>query len=168
MQIGFGLAIGIQLSDYWFITQPVVAQDDLPVWTEWCAVLSAGIGLFFLFKSRPKDLGWVLTAGFVTWGATLIGSHYFGPIMGAFFGALCTGIASNLFERLTRISRNVMLMPGIILLVPGSVGFQSLSLLVEKNILAGLDTAFMMSFVAVALVTGLLLASLIVPPRKIE
>tara|TARA_B100000795_G_scaffold219674_1_gene174043 strand:- start:264 stop:449 length:186 start_codon:yes stop_codon:yes gene_type:complete len=61
-----------------------------------------------------------------------------------------------------------MLMPGIILLVPGSVGFQSLSLLVEKNILAGLDTAFMMSFVAVALVTGLLLASLIVPPRKIE
>ena len=88
--------------------------------------------------------------------------------MGAFFGALCTGITSNLFERVTRISRNVMLMPGIILLVPGSVGFQSLSLLIEKNVLAGLDTAFMMSFVAIALVTGLLLASLIVTPKKMK
>ena len=168
MQIGFGLAIGIQLSDYWFIAQPSVAQNGLPVWTEWCAVLIAGIGLFFLFQSRLKDLHWVLIASFVAWGATLIGSHYFGPIMGAFFGALCTGITSNLFERVTRISRNVMLMPGIILLVPGSVGFQSLSLLIEKNVLAGLDTAFMMSFVAIALVTGLLLASLIVTPKKMK
>ena len=57
-------------------------------------------------------------------------------------------------------------MPGLILLVPGSIGFRGLSFLVEKNTLAGIETTFQMFMIAVALVGGLLLASILVSPKR--
>jgi uncharacterized membrane protein YjjP (DUF1212 family) len=168
MQIGFGVAVGNEIGNYLFEVPLIAEFNELDYWTEWLAILLAGVGLFFLFQSRPRDFPWVVLAGVIAYGSTVVGSHYFGAIMGAFFGALTTGLCANLFERLTKITRSVMLMPGIILLVPGSVGFQSLLLMLEQNVLEGLDTAFKMGFVAIALVTGLLLASLIIPPTRIN
>ena len=53
------------------------------------------------------------------------------------------------------------------LLVPGSIGFRSLSSLLERNVVAGVDTAFSMLLVAVALAAGLLVANAIAPARKV-
>lgn len=166
MQIGFGVAIGNGIGESLFPATQVEIQLFLPYWTEWGAIFLASVGLFFLFQSRPKDFVWVILAGVIAYGSTVFGAQHLGAVMGSFVGALTMGLASNSFERLFKVTRSVMLMPGIILLVPGSVGFQSLSLLVEKNIIEGLDTAFKMGFVAIALVTGLLVASLIIPPTK--
>jgi uncharacterized membrane protein YjjP (DUF1212 family) len=164
LQIAFGVVIGNSLGAI-FPSEPITLQLLLPEWTRWVAILVAGSGLFFLFQSRPKDFPWVLLGGFIAYGVTAFGSQHLGPVLGAFVGALATGLASNLFERLTNVPRAVMLMPGIILLVPGSIGFQSLSFLVESNVIEGMNTAFIMSFVSIALVTGLLIASLIIPPN---
>jgi uncharacterized membrane protein YjjB (DUF3815 family) len=60
-----------------------------------------------------------------------------------------------------------MVVPGLMLLVPGSVGFRSLASLLERDVVAGVDTAFSMLMVAVALVAGLLSANALVPPRKV-
>lgn len=165
LQIGFGVAIGNAIGGVLFPAQDVSLSWYLPTWALWPAILIAGLGLSFIFQSRPKDLFWVLLGGMIAFATTWFGSQAFGAVMGAFVGAWVTGIASNLFERLTSITRMVMLMPGIILLVPGSVGFQSLSLMVEKNVLEAIDTAFSMGFVAIALVTGLLFSSLMLPPK---
>jgi uncharacterized membrane protein YjjB (DUF3815 family) len=58
------------------------------------------------------------------------------------------------------------MVPGILLLVPGSIGFGSLAKFLDRDVLSGIDTAFTMILVAVALVTGLLVSNLIVPPRR--
>ncbi|WP_286237748.1 threonine/serine ThrE exporter family protein [Neptuniibacter halophilus] len=167
LQIGFGVAIGNAVGMGLFPAQDVTLHWYLPDWTLWPAIMIAGVGLCFLFQSRPRDLHWVILGGLIAFATTWYGAQMFGQVMGAFIGAFTTGVVANLFERLSGITRGVMLMPGIILLVPGSVGFQSLSLLVEKNVLEGIDTAFSMSFVAIALVTGLLFSSLVLPPKEV-
>ena len=56
--------------------------------------------------------------------------------------------------------------PGIILAVPGSVGFRSLFLAFDGDVARGLDTATTLALLLVSLVAGLLFANLIVAPRK--
>lgn len=167
LQIGFGVAIGNALGVELFPATEISREFFLPDWSIWISIVIAGISLCFLFQGRPKDIPWIVLGGLIAFSTTWYGKEFFGQVMGAFMGALVTGLAANLFERISGITRGVMLMPGILLLVPGSVGLQSLSLLVEKNVLEGIDTAFSMSFVAIALVTGLLFSSLIVPPKDI-
>jgi uncharacterized membrane protein YjjB (DUF3815 family) len=52
------------------------------------------------------------------------------------------------------------------LLVPGGLGFSSLSAMLDKNVVSGVETAFAALMVAVALVAGLLVANVLVPARK--
>ncbi|HEX7977062.1 MAG TPA: threonine/serine exporter family protein, partial [Gemmatimonadaceae bacterium] len=55
------------------------------------------------------------------------------------------------------------LVPGILLLVPGSVGYRSMSAMMDRDTVAGIDIAFTMILTAVSLVAGLLIAGVLVP-----
>ncbi len=59
-------------------------------------------------------------------------------------------------------------LPGILLLVPGSVGYRSLSSFMERQTLAGIEIAFNMILTAVALVAGLLIAGVIAPEPRLD
>jgi uncharacterized membrane protein YjjB (DUF3815 family) len=56
--------------------------------------------------------------------------------------------------------------PGIILLVPGSVGYQTLAYLAQRNVHSGTETAILLVTLLVALVAGLLFGDLLVAPRR--
>jgi uncharacterized membrane protein YjjB (DUF3815 family) len=56
--------------------------------------------------------------------------------------------------------------PGIVLLVPGSVGFRSLTFVLERDLIVGLNTAVAVLTVLVALVAGVLFGNLLVPARR--
>jgi uncharacterized membrane protein YjjB (DUF3815 family) len=56
--------------------------------------------------------------------------------------------------------------PGVLLLVPGSIGFRSLTLLLEQKVFVGVDAAFIMLLTAMSLVAGLLLADIVLPSRR--
>jgi uncharacterized membrane protein YjjB (DUF3815 family) len=57
--------------------------------------------------------------------------------------------------------------PGILLLVPGSLGFRSLTSFLDDQALLGTEWAFQTGLVAVALVGGLLAANVVLPPRRV-
>jgi uncharacterized membrane protein YjjB (DUF3815 family) len=61
-----------------------------------------------------------------------------------------------------------VLVPGILLLVPGSVGFRSLLSLLDRKAVVGLETGFSMLMTAVALAAGLLIASIVVPEARVR
>jgi uncharacterized membrane protein YjjB (DUF3815 family) len=61
----------------------------------------------------------------------------------------------------------VPLAPGMIILVPGSLGYRSLSALLDRQTIEGIDFAFGTILVAMSLVGGLLASSAIVPPKRI-
>ncbi len=90
-----------------------------------------------------------------------------GPEVGAFVGALVVGCGSNIYARFLNRPAMVPQTPGRMILVPGSIGYKSLTAMVESNTIQGVELAFSMSIVGVALVGGLLLANQIISPKRI-
>ncbi|MCS7003297.1 MAG: threonine/serine exporter family protein, partial [Dehalococcoidia bacterium] len=85
-----------------------------------------------------------------------------------FVAALVVGLASNLFARVLRQPEAIPLIPGITILVPGVVGYRSVTALLERDTVSGIETAFAMTLTAVSLVAGLLFANVILAPRRVS
>jgi len=134
---------------------------------QWVAILAGALAFTVLLRARPRDAGWVALAGVLAIEGVRLGGRLLGPQLGAFVGALIVGIGANLFARLRRRPAALMQVPGLIMLVPGSLGFRSLQSLLEKDVVSGIETAFTAILVAIALATGTLLASVVIPPRRL-
>ena len=83
-----------------------------------------------------------------------------------FVGGLLVSALANLYARLRQRPGAVIREPGILLLVPGSVGFRSVSFLLERDTTLGMDTALLLLTLLVSLVAGLLFGELLVSPRR--
>ena len=129
-------------------------------------VRHGALGLVVLFRARPGDAPWIVAAGAVAFYGARGGAQLLGPQLGVAAGALAVGAASNLYSRWANVPTAITLIPGIMLLVPGGLGFSSLSAMLEKDVVSGVETAFAALMVAVALVAGLLVANVLVPARK--
>jgi uncharacterized membrane protein YjjB (DUF3815 family) len=85
--------------------------------------------------------------------------------MGVFFAGFLISALSNVWARWRNRPGALIRVPGIILLVPGSVGFRSLSFMFERDFTLGFDTGITLLTVLVSLVAGLLFGNLLAPPR---
>ena len=81
-------------------------------------------------------------------------------------GAFVVGLLGNAYARLLNRPAVVAAVPGILLLVPGAIGFRSITAFTTHDAVEGIELAFQMLLVAMALVAGLLLANVALPPRK--
>jgi uncharacterized membrane protein YjjB (DUF3815 family) len=166
LQIGFGVAIGNRLGSMLPGVDPTAIPTALPGWTEWVALLVAPLCFTVLFKARPSQVAVILPAGILTYIGARFGSSMATPELGVFLGALLAALAGNLYRRICDHPASVPIVPSIMLLVPGSIGFRSLSSLLAQDVLSGVEAAFSMVMIAVALVAGLLMANMILPSRK--
>nr|WP_233585833.1 threonine/serine exporter family protein [Corallococcus sp. CA054B] len=169
LQLGFGAALGSRVAT---LLPPVPMPTPtlptvLPPGVAIVALVVAGFAIAVLFRARPRDWGWIALAGAAAFMGARLGALLLGPQLGAFAGALLLGIGSNALARLRNRPAVTTVVPGLMLLVPGSVGFRSLASLLERDVVAGVDTAFSMLMVAVALAAGLLSANAIMPSRKV-
>jgi uncharacterized membrane protein YjjB (DUF3815 family) len=161
------VALGTRLAAWLPLPAAALPPPTLPAWTELLALPVALFSVSILFRARPRDWGWIALAGTLAFTGSRLGALLLGPQLGAFLGALIAGVASNLLGRVRDRPTIIALVPAIMLLVPGSIGFRSLESLMARDVLAGVDTAFSMLMVAVALVAGLLFANALVQPRKV-
>jgi uncharacterized membrane protein YjjP (DUF1212 family) len=166
LEIAFGVALGGRVvlllpSLGSFPAVPTVEPLSLAV-----ALVTAPLAFTVLLRARPRDTGWILLACLLGFGGSRLGATLLGPELGAFLGATLLGAGSNLFARIWHRPAAVPLLPGLILLVPGSIGFGSLSKFLERDMVSGIDAAFSAALIAVALVMGLLMANVVVPPRR--
>jgi uncharacterized membrane protein YjjP (DUF1212 family) len=165
--IGFGVALGYRIAAMLGPSAPAVEPTALAPWTNWAAVVVSTVGFSLLLRADWRDFGWMLAIGFVALLGTRIGTGLFGPELGVFWSALAVGLGSNLFNRLTLRPSIVTQVPGLLTLVPGSIGFRSVSALLESRVVAGIDTGFSMLLTAVSLVAGMLTAAAVFPERKL-
>ncbi len=126
----------------------------------------AGLSFAVLFQARPREFGWIVLACILASFGSAAGSTVLGPQLGACGGALVLGLLSNAYSSGGRRPALVLLTPGILLLVPGAVGYRALDFLLADDMLAGLQATVQMLIIATALVAGLLLANGILPPRR--
>ena len=155
-------AVGIQARDY--------VLPPLPSWMDTPALLLGAFGFAILFRAARRDWLVVMLAVVVGYLATRWGGQISGKVPGAAFGVFLGGFLvsamANAYARYARRPGAVIREPGIILLVPGSVGFQSMSFLLDRNTELGMDTAVLLLTLVVSLVAGLMFGELLVSPRR--
>lgn len=162
--LGVALAwrIGVEWLDY---ESP--GMDPLPRWTAWFAIVLSPIAFAIIFKAPPSQwpiiVGVSLT-GFLAsrWGELMVGRE-----VGGFLGALVIGCGSNAYARIFNRPAVVALTPSILVLVPGAIGYRSLTALLERHTMMGVEQGFVMVMTGAALVGGLLMANLVLPPKRL-
>ena len=164
--MGFGVAVGDTVSQAVFGDPQISRAAQLPGWTELIALLTMPLALTVLLKAHLRDAVWIVIAGALAVGGAKLGASFLGPELGVFLGALVVGVASNWYSHLLDHPAIITQVPGILLLVPGSVGFRGLAALLDRQIVSGVDTTFKMILTAMALVAGTLIANIVVPSRR--
>lgn len=168
LQLGFGVALGSELVRLLMGPAPsTVIPGGLHDLTIFVALAVAAGALTVIFRARVRDAFVILPMSAVAFFGARLGSQQLGPELGAALGALLLGVCSNLLSRRLDQPTAIALMPALLLLVPGSLGFRSLQSLLAHDVLAGVETAFTMALVAVGLVSGLLVANVAVSPRRL-
>ncbi len=117
-----GLAI---LSQFMELKQAEIIQD-IPNWVDYPAIILLASSLLPVFKVRPKDVPLSIVTGFICYSITVI-FDFTGILTSIFLGTIAATAISKFFSRLTKTPRLVYLTPGIIMLVPGSKAFITLS-----------------------------------------
>jgi uncharacterized membrane protein YjjB (DUF3815 family) len=168
LAIAFGVALGNRIGGAAFGAVPAAASAALPDWTAAVAVVAAGLGFVVVLQAHLRDAPWIVAIGALGVIGGRLGAATLGIELGTFAGALAVGLASNAYARLTQRPAAVVSVPGILLLVPGSVGFRGLTSLMERQAVAGIETIFSMVLTAVALVAGLLVAAVVAPEPRLS
>lgn len=165
VSIGFGVAIGRRIGELAGLA-PTGTGNTLPEWTIWPALLIVPPALVVLFRARWGDIGIITLAAVMSFVGARVGSSMLGAELGVCAGALLVGLLGNSYARLLNRPAVVASVPGILLLVPGAIGFHSVAAFAAHDAVEGVELAFQMILVAMALVAGLLLANVALPPRK--
>jgi uncharacterized membrane protein YjjP (DUF1212 family) len=166
LKLTFGVVAATQIAT--ILGWNVIADTAIPVpaWAIWPALIGAAFGFAVTFGADRRDFPLVMAAAI---GSYLI-TRYFGMAVGngagVFLAALFACSAGNLYARIFKRPGALIRLPGIILLVPGSIGFRSLTQAFERDILVSLDTGFTLLSILITLVAGLLFGNLLVPPRR--
>lgn len=147
--------------------QPVmVSAAALPTWVEWLALLVGSYAFAVLFQTARRDYLVAMAASWLGYLSTRLGGMLSGPEFGVFLTGLVMGSLANLYAHAYQRPGAIVRLPGIIMLVPGTVGFRSLFYVFEHDLNLGMDKAIAMIVILAALGAGLLFGNLLVPPRR--
>lgn len=166
LKLTFGVFIGSKIASWFHYPSIDLPLDKIPFWLAYVTLPVTAFMSVINFKANRIDWKWVTLAGIYGYLCSKLGSHFLGPELGMFFGGTCVGAMSNIFARMKDKPSSIFQWPGIILLVPGSVGYRSMNSLFERDVVGGLDTAFTMVTLALSLVVGIFLGNIIIKPRR--
>ena len=161
--MGAGLAIGTKFSLALLPTQTLGTMTTLPTWAIWPAIAALGISLLAVLQAPWRSLPVSVLACLLAWAVYSVVSAEMGNVVGAFTGALTVASAGHLYHYLTRQPAVLVQIPGLITLVPGSMGFRGVHALMEQNSAAGISLITDMGLTGAVLAVGLLLADNILP-----
>ena len=165
LELVVGVALGEQLVTR-LVDVHTVTPEPLAEWTRWVALVAASIGIAVVVQARLRMFGWIIAACAIGYVGSRLGTAWLGSQMGVLVGAFALGVMSNLYARWLDRPAQVLQVPAVFLLVPGSMGLRGMSSLLDKDTLSGVETLFAMFVVAIAIVAGLLVANAVVPPRR--
>jgi uncharacterized membrane protein YjjP (DUF1212 family) len=160
-----GVAIAWRIGGSWRTLPEVVWRP--PDAAAWVAGAVAPILLAVVFRARFPQWPVIIAVSFAGFAVSRIATASVGVEVGSFLGALAIGCGSNLYAGLWNRPAMVPLTPGMIILVPGSLGYRSLAALLDQQTIQGIDGAFGTIIVAMSLVGGLLASNALLPPRRI-
>ncbi len=166
LKLAFGVVAAASLCSLLGLSAGHAALLPMANWIEWPAVLLASLAFAILFQAARRDWPVVMAAVVIGYTVSRFCGLGFGPTAGVFAGGLVLGALSNAWARWVGRPGAMIREPGVILLVPGSVGFRSMSFLMEQAIGPGANTGMLLVKLLVGLVAGLLIGDLLISPRR--
>ena len=163
----FGVALAWRLGAADAQAARTFVSEPLAGWTIWIAAAAAPFAFAVIFEARTRELGVIFATAFSGYAAARAAAGVLGAGLAPFIGALAIGVISNLYARSANRPALVPLIPGVLVLVPGSLGLRSLTSFLEAEPLTGMVGAFHTGLVAISLVGGLLAANVVLPPRRV-
>jgi len=168
--LGFGLALGAKLGVFvggalrdllgansaaWW------SSANLPLWGEWIALIIAPLAFTVLLNAAAKDAAWIVAFCAAAYLTSRFAGASMGEELGAFMGAFVVSAGSNVVSRVFRRSSMVTQVPGLLILVPGSIGFRSMTSLLGQEVEVGIATAFRLGIIGISLAAGLLAGNVV-------
>ncbi|KAF1708895.1 hypothetical protein CSC70_12420 [Pseudoxanthomonas kalamensis DSM 18571] len=167
LKLTVGTLIALQLA-HWLGLEPAVrASRPQPGWVEWVALAAAAYAFALLFRAHRRDIPWVMAAAIAGYLISRFVGLTLGSPVGIFVSALALTAAGNLFARKLGRPGAIIRVPGIIMLVPGSISLRGLMNLTQQIDGGAVEAPLLtVLYVVMALVAGLLFGNLLVPARK--
>jgi len=162
--MGAGLAIGTQVGLAWLPAVPLPeSAATLPVWAVWLAIAALGVSLLAVLQAPWSAVHVSVGACLLAWAVYSMVDARMGNVVGAFAGALAVASAGHLYQYLSKRPAALVQIPGLITLVPGSMGFRGVHALIRQDSTAGISLISDMVLTGAVLAIGLLLADNILP-----
>ncbi|MDF1666870.1 MAG: threonine/serine exporter family protein [Planctomycetota bacterium] len=161
----FGVALGHAAASHFLPDTAALPLRTTPILLKALALIVAGLSLSVLFKARTQDMKWIVLSVTVAYLASIMSAEMLDPRLSAFAPALAVGLGANIFARLSGHPAALFQVPGVMILVPGSLGLHSLLALLNHDILPGVESGFATFLAASSLVAGLLFANLLIAPK---
>ncbi len=161
----FGVVLGLMLMSQFIDIVPNDVVRDIPAWFDYIAVALLAMGLLPVFKVRSKDLIFGAIAGFASYYTTLL-MDFSGLMISIFVGTIVAVIVSKIFSRITKSPEIVFLVPGIIMLVPGSKAFIGLSSILITAAPGGVNTGEQILYIFMGIIGGLIFSGSFIENRK--
>lgn len=166
MSLAFGVALGHAVAGLLGASSPLARGGALPSAAQTVALLLAPLAFAVLFRAARRDVPAIWVGGVLAFASARFAAAAIGPELGGFFGALVLGVVSNGYARWLDRPASILRLPGLLLLVPGSVGFRSLASFMAEDPLAGMSGIFGVALIAMGLVAGLFTANVLLRPRR--
>jgi len=160
--LGFGVALGTKLGvwigDMMTVQHAVllVANPALPWWGVWLGVLVAPLCFTVLLQADGKQAPWIVLAAAAAFLTSRFAGRALGEELGAFLGALVVSAGSTFLARRRDTTPIVTIVPGLLILVPGSIGLRSVTSFSQQKVVTGIETAFQVALIGVSLAAGVL------------
>lgn len=128
------------------------------------AMIANWIAFVLLLRATPRQSPWVLMAVVAGFFGARLGGVLLEDELGAVVGAMSVALLGNLYARWLRQPAAIVRTPGLLLLVPGSLGFSGFTTAISGDFASSAPFVFRMLLVGGSIVAGLLFAGVVLPP----
>ncbi|MCI4567650.1 threonine/serine exporter family protein [Lysobacter sp. CFH 32150] len=167
LKLTVGTAIALTVAELAGLEPEVRAWRPQPDWVAWVALVAGAYAFAVLFRANRRDYPLVMASAMAGYLISRFGDEAFGSPAGVFLAALVTTAAGNAYARWIKRPGALIRVPGIIMLVPGSLALRGvISSVQQQDLSAGQSAAIAALNILMALIAGLLFGNLLVSARR--
>ena len=161
----FGVGIGRSIAVSWFGGADQAAPHASFSAVHLLGAVAAGLAFTLILRARFRDAFVMCGATVLALGANELGAEVFGSGAAVFIAALVVGVTGGVVGAMLRRSALVFIVPGVLMLVPGSAGFNSALQLLTNQTVSGITAAFDTFVTAMSIAYGLMVSTVVLPRR---
>jgi uncharacterized membrane protein YjjP (DUF1212 family) len=169
LKLSLGVLIGTVIVGWFGWSAEIAATASLlvpPDWVRWPALLAASFSFAILFSVREKELHVAVIAAVLSYVISRLGVAAGGLEFGVLLASMSVALLGNLYGRIFKQSGALVRVPGVILLVPGTIGYHGATALLLDGGTSMTDTSLLALRLLISLVGGLLFGNTLLPPRR--